>query len=94
MKHRQVILGAVAFIVTAASAWAFKTNTNKKVLYATLNQHQSSCAVTNCFTTANTTAGNAVCQTAGTGIVSGHQFFTTVACNTTHQYTGERQITN
>lgn len=98
MKKRQVILGAVAFVVTAVSALALKPNKQnllRKILFGTWSGSQSSCTVTNCYTTSATGVPNAACQTVNSGIIpNGHNYYTTSACTAHHRYSLIRQIIN
>lgn len=87
MNKSKIILGTVAFVVSAASAWAFKSN--HRPIYAKTTGN--GCKVTNCFTTVNSQTGT-VCQTAlGTSYTN---LWTTAQCSTHSTTTSFAQLTN
>jgi hypothetical protein len=70
MKKGQIILGAAAFIVTAASALAFKAHSKSsgnRIFGLTNVNNPNSCTASTCFT--NSLGGNpGVCHTINAGL--------------------------
>lgn len=79
MNKSQVILGIVAFVVSAANAWAFKSN--KCPIFAKTNFH--GCKITNCFTTSTQQIAT-VCMTQFGTVYN--DLFTTASCGSSHAW--------
>ena len=95
MKKGQIILGAVALVVTAGSTLAFKVANHVRnsghALWGTVSG-AATCTPTNCFTTANS-GSTATCKTTGSAHHVPRKFFTTAACSQS-AYAGFRTVTN
>ena len=80
MKRGKIILGASAFILTVASAFALKTNSkvsNHLRLHGTVNG--GACALANCWTLSTGTGSN--CTTIGHRVAT--NLYSTSRCTTT-----------